>query len=185
MHAVSRIFSCIRKTDGRTGVFRLIEVSARLPAGAPGQLNSGRHPGSIQGLYTTGRTPCGDKPERTTPSRSPFGARMQWPEPAYTEQSLARLRVPDEGRCRADPHCTRDGDRRHSSYPRSFSRFSAARPRLRRGCPPRGGSQHRTVKIDDTLMSYSQAEYARKLVDILQRRGSWHKRRRTSPRSPT
>ena len=27
------------------------------------------------------------------PSRSPFGARMQWPEPAHTEQSLARRRA--------------------------------------------------------------------------------------------
>jgi hypothetical protein len=41
------------------------------------------------GLYTTGRTPCGTMPERTTPSRSPFGARMQRPEPAPTEQSQA------------------------------------------------------------------------------------------------
>jgi hypothetical protein len=42
------------------------------------------------GLYETGRTPCGDESGRMTPFRSPFGARMQWPEPAHTEQSLAR-----------------------------------------------------------------------------------------------
>ena len=52
---------------------------------------------STTGLYTTGRTPCGDKPERTTPSCSPFGARMQWPEPAHTEQSLARQSRPTKG----------------------------------------------------------------------------------------
>ena len=97
MHAVSRDFRPHTESSSRTGVFqtnRGLDAPARRRAGT---VNRGRHPGPIQGLYTTGRTPCGDKPERTMPSRSPFGARMQWPEPAYTEQSLARRARPTKG----------------------------------------------------------------------------------------
>jgi hypothetical protein len=72
-------------------------VSARLPPGGQEPLVIGEirrnedhqeeHP---LGCKKTGRTPCGDEPERTMPPCSPFGARMQWPEPAHTEQSPAR-----------------------------------------------------------------------------------------------
>jgi hypothetical protein len=54
------------------------------------------------------------------PPCSPFGARMRWPEPAYTEQSQARQGAPDEGRCRADPHCTCDGGGRHNHHSCNF-----------------------------------------------------------------
>ena len=53
------------------------------------------------------------------PSRSPSGDRMQWPEPANTEQRKAPC-APYEGRCRADPHCTRgdhSGRPHHRQYP--------------------------------------------------------------------
>ena len=43
-----------------------------------------------------------------------------------------------------------------------FSSTSAASPRVIRH---EASSQRRTVKIDDKLMSYSQAEYAAKMVN--------------------
>jgi hypothetical protein len=101
----------LKEVSGRFVEFT--QVNRRAPGHRPGDTSSEDHTQNHpEGLYTTGRTPCGDKPERTTPPRSPFGARMQWPEPAYTEQSQARC-APDEGRCRADPHCTHDGGGRH------------------------------------------------------------------------
>src|SRR5580704_7470308 len=45
----------------------------------------------------TGRTPCGDEPERTMPSRSPFGARMQWPEPAQHRAEPGAQARPTKG----------------------------------------------------------------------------------------
>src|ERR1700735_5616333 len=77
---------------------RPVGVSARLSTRDWSEYDEARtHRGQPPGLHTSGRTPCGTKPERTMPSRSPFGARMQWPEPAYTEQSLARLARPTKG----------------------------------------------------------------------------------------
>ena len=87
--------------------------SHRAPAGPGGPRTEDETEDHPKGLYTTGRTPCGDKPERTMPSRSPFGARMRRPEPANTEQSLGATGASDEGRCHAVPHCTRDGHGRH------------------------------------------------------------------------
>jgi len=86
-------------------------------------------------------------------------------EPAHTEQSLARAeRAPDEGRCRADPHCTRDGSGRqccccsnctHIVVRRRSCRGAGDPPRggeLAPGCRPAACSAH-----NDKLMSYSQA----------------------------
>ena len=122
-------------------------------------------PGSIQGLYTTGRTPCGDKPERTTPSRSPFGARMQWPEPAHTEQSLARVACPTKGgavRIRIALTTAMAVIALPAIFFAFFSSTSAASARVIRH---EASSQRRTVTINDKLMSYSQAQYAAKMVN--------------------
>src|ERR1700685_4400919 len=105
MHAVSRTSRCIRKTVGQPGLLRLIEVSARLPTGArdmelrttprinPGAVHNRPHtlrrqartddafPLAVRGAYAM----AGARPHRAEP-----GARC----------------APDEGRCRADPHCT-------------------------------------------------------------------------------
>ena len=161
---------CIGKAGWPVGSFRLTEgPDAPAPQAGRGP-NRGRHPGPSQGLYTTGRTPCGDKPERTTPSRSPFGARMQWPEPAYTEQSLARLRAPDEGRCRADPHCTRDGGGRHRRLPALFLTFSTVPRSFGAVDPPRGDQP--TPGGEDRLQAdvVRPGPERRQAGDVLQRR---------------
>src|SRR6202021_2051104 len=60
---------------------RPVGVSARLSTRDWPEYDEARtHRGQPPGLHTSGRTPCGTMPERTMPSRSPFGARMQWPE---------------------------------------------------------------------------------------------------------
>ena len=127
---------------------------------------------TTEGLYTTGRTPCGDKPERTTPSRSPFGARMQWPEPAYTEQSLARVCAPDEGRCRADPHCTHDGGGRHvHHFSSSFHRVRQLSGASAQATRHIAGSRERPAAISMKLTSYSKTQQASKIVGLRRCRG--------------
>ncbi len=162
--------SCIPKADGQGGSFRLIEVSTRPPAGPAGTVNRGHHPGPIQGLHTTGRTPCGDKPERTTPSRSPFGARMQWPEPAHTEQSLARLARPTKGGA-VRIRIALGTAVAVIAIPAIFFAFSSSSPaasaRLSRqeaSSQHQGAHMHHAVRINDTLMSYAQAQKAAAMV---------------------
>ena len=46
--------------------------------------------------------------------------------------------APDEGRCRADPHCTSDGDGRHSSTRDLFRVFQQYVRGVDAGIPPRG-----------------------------------------------
>ena len=62
------------------------------------------------------------------------GARPHRAEPG------ARRRAPDEGRCRADPHCTHDGSGRHCCCCSSCTHVAVQqRPRLGPGDPPPGG----------------------------------------------
>ncbi len=98
------------------------------------------------------------------PSRSPFGARMQWPEPAYTEQSLARLARPTKGgavRIRIALATAIAVIALPAIFFAVFSSTSAASARLTRH---EASSHSRVVKIDDTLMSYSQARKVAKMV---------------------
>jgi len=89
---------------------------------------------------------------------------MQWPEPAYTEQSLARHARPTKGgavRIRIALGTALAVIAVPAILFAFFTSSSAASARLTRH---QAISQHRTVKIDDTLMSYAQARRASTLV---------------------
>ena len=90
---------------------------------------------------------------------------MQRPEPAYTEQSLARLSArPTKGgavRIRIALGTAAAVMAIPAIFFACFSTNSAASARPTRH---EASSQHRTVRINDTLMSYAQAEKASKLV---------------------
>jgi len=89
---------------------------------------------------------------------------MQWPEPAYTEQSLARLARPTKGgavRIRIALGTAVAVIAVPAIFFAFFSSSSAASARLSRH---QAISQHRTVKINDTLMSYAQARNVSKMV---------------------
>ena len=89
---------------------------------------------------------------------------MQWPEPAYTEQSLARLARPTKGgavRIRIALATAIAVIALPAIFFAFFSSTSGASARLTRH---EASSHSRTVKIDDTLMSYSQARKAAKMV---------------------
>ncbi len=89
---------------------------------------------------------------------------MQWPEPAYTEQSLARLARPTKGgavRIRIALGTAVAVIAIPAIFFAFFSSTSAASTRLSRH---EAISRHRTVKIDDTLMSYAQAQNVARMV---------------------
>ena len=89
---------------------------------------------------------------------------MQWPEPAHTEQSLARLARPTKGgavRIRIALATAIAVIALPAIFFAVFSSSSAASPRLTRH---EASSHSRVVKIDDTLMSYSQARQVAKMV---------------------
>jgi hypothetical protein len=89
---------------------------------------------------------------------------MQWPEPAYTEQSLARRARPTKGgavRIRIALGTAAAVIAVPAIFFAFFSSSSAASARLTRH---QAIGQHRTVKINDTLMSYAQARRASALV---------------------
>ncbi len=89
---------------------------------------------------------------------------MQWPEPAYTEQSLARLARPTKGgavRIRIALGTAVAVTAVPASLFAVFTSSPAASARLTRH---EAISQHRTVKIDDTLTSYAQARQAATMV---------------------
>jgi hypothetical protein len=89
---------------------------------------------------------------------------MQWPEPAYTEQSLARLARPTKGgavRIRIALGTAVAVIAIPAILFAFFSSTSAASARVSRH---EASSRHRTVKINDDLMSYAQAEKASKMV---------------------
>jgi hypothetical protein len=117
-----------------------------------------------EGLYETGRTPCGNKPERMMPACSPFGARMQRPEPAHTEQSLARpyARPTKGGAVRIRIALTTAAAvilipvvllTMFTSSPAASARASARH---------QASLRHRITLGATKLMSYSQAEQAAK-----------------------
>jgi hypothetical protein len=90
---------------------------------------------------------------------------MQWPEPAYTEQSLARPARPTKGgavRIRIALGTAVAVIAVPAIFFAFFSSNSAASARLSRH--EASSSQHKTVKINDTLMSYAQAQRASKMV---------------------
>ena len=110
---------------------------------------------------------------------------MQWPEPAYTEQSLARLACPTKGgavRIRIALATAIAVIALPAIFFAFFSSTSAASARLTRH---EASSHSRTVKIDDKLMSYAQARKAAKMVAYSNAVELADKRRPTSPRSPT
>ncbi len=89
---------------------------------------------------------------------------MQWPEPAYTEQSLARIARPTKGgavRIRIALGTAVAVIALPAMFFAAFSSSSAASARLIRheALGHQGG-----VKIDLKLMSYAQAEYAAKMA---------------------
>ena len=89
---------------------------------------------------------------------------MQWPEPAHTEQSLARLARPTKGgavRIRIALGTAVAVVAVPASVFAVFSSSSAASARLTRH---EAVSQHRAVKIDDKLMSYAEARQAATMV---------------------
>ena len=89
---------------------------------------------------------------------------MQWPEPAYTEQSLARLSRPTKGgavRIRIALGTAAAVMAVPAIFFAFFSSSPAASARLSRH---EAIGPHRTVNIDDTLMSYAQAVNASKEV---------------------
>jgi hypothetical protein len=90
---------------------------------------------------------------------------MQWPEPAHTEQSQACLARPTKGgavRIRIALATAMAVIALPAIFFAFFSSTSAASARVSRH---EASSQHRTVKIDDKLMSYSQAQNAAKMVN--------------------
>jgi hypothetical protein len=90
---------------------------------------------------------------------------MQWPEPAHTEQSLARLARPTKGgavRIRIALGTAVAVVAVPASVFAVFSSSPAASARLTRH---QAISQHQTVKISDQLMSYAQARRAAAMVD--------------------
>jgi Transglycosylase-like domain len=89
---------------------------------------------------------------------------MQWPEPAYTEQSLARLARPTKGgavRIRIALGTAVAVIAIPAIFFAFFSSSSAASARLTRH---EAINQHRTVKLNDTLMSYAQARSVSQMV---------------------
>jgi hypothetical protein len=93
---------------------------------------------------------------------------MQWPEPAYTEQSLARVTArPTKGgavRIRIALGTAVAVIAIPAIFFAFFSSTSAASARVTRH---EAISQHRApVKIDDKLMSYAQARNVAKMVDF-------------------
>jgi hypothetical protein len=89
---------------------------------------------------------------------------MQWPEPAHTEQSLARLARPTKGgavRIRIALGTAVAVVAVPASFFAFFSSSPAASARL---TGHEAISPHRTVKINDKLMSYAQARQVATMV---------------------
>ena len=73
--------------------------------------------------------------------------------------------APDEGRCHADPHCTRDGTGRHCCSSRTISPCRAVPPQFRRGPPTTRRPAHTGQRRSTSkLMSYAQAQQVAKLA---------------------
>ncbi len=89
---------------------------------------------------------------------------MQWPEPAYTEQSLARLARPTKGGAVRIRIALGTAVAVMAVPAIFFAFFSSSSAASARSSRPVAIGPHRTVKIDDTLMSYAQAVNASKEV---------------------
>lgn len=144
-------------------------VTARPPVGrqrhtAEYRRNEDHPPEHHLGCKTTGRTPCGDEPERTMPPCSPFGARMQWPEPAqHRAEPGAQLRLTKGGAVR-----TRIALSTALAVlivvPVLFFALSSSSTATSARSRHEAGTRHRAARIDMKLMSYAQAERATKLA---------------------
>jgi hypothetical protein len=84
---------------------------------------------------------------------------MQWPEPAYTEQSLARLARPTKGGAVRIRIALGTAAAVIAVPAMSFAAFTGSSAASARVTRHEAISQHHGVKLDFTLMSYSQAEY--------------------------
>src|SRR6185437_8313707 len=146
-------------------------VTARPPVGgqrhtAENKRNEDHPPEHHLGCTTTGRTPCGDEPERTMPPCSPFGARMQWPEPAqHRAEPGAQLRLTKGGAVRTRIALSTAlavlvvvPVLLFALY--STSTATSARSRHQAGTP------HRAARIDMKLMSYAEAERGTKSAGL-------------------
>ena len=124
MHAASRISSCIRKADGQPGFQTDQGLGAPdLQADRDAELRTTPriNPGAVHNRpHTLRRQARTDDafPLAVRGANAMAGARLHRAEPGAP-------RAPDEGRCRADPHCTSDGDSRHSSTRDLFAVFSS------------------------------------------------------------
>src|SRR5580704_15143089 len=136
MHAASRTSSCTRKTGGQPGVLRLIEVSApRTPGARDAELRTTPriNPGAVHNRPHTLRRQARTDDAFLLAVRGAnamAGARPHRAEPGAPG-------APDEGRCRADPHCTSDGNGRHSSTRDLFRVFQQYVRSVGAGEPPR------------------------------------------------
>jgi Transglycosylase-like domain len=95
---------------------------------------------------------------------------MQWPEPAHTEQSLARLARPTKGGA-VRIRIALGTAVAVTAIPAIFFAFSSSSPatsaRLSRqeaSSQHQGAHMHHAVRINDTLMSYAQAQKAAAMV---------------------
>ena len=166
MHAVSGDFRCIPKVNGRTGVFRLTEIPARLPAGRrDGELRTTPRtiPGAVHNRPHTLRQQARTDdafPLAVRGANAMAGARLHRAEPGAPCAS-------DEGRCRADPHCTRDGRGRHS-YTRDLFRvlqqylrsFGAADPPRGEQPAPDGEDQRHADVVRPSRRTSQMVAYA-------------------------
>ena len=91
---------------------------------------------------------------------------MQWPEPAHTEQSLARLARPTKGGAVRIRIALATATAVIASLAIFFAFFSSTPAASARTTRHEASSQDRTVKIDDKLMSYSQARNVAQMVDF-------------------
>ena len=105
-----------------------IDQYSSAPACADVQLTiEEQEQGQPKGLYTTGRTPCGASQNGRCLPALRSGRECKGRSPP-TPSRAWRLRAPDEGRCRADPHCTHDGGGRHCYIHTSNLRLSSSSP---------------------------------------------------------
>ncbi len=131
-------FPCIPKVSGRTAVFIQTEVSARLPAGHRDRelrTTPRTNPGAVHNRPHTLRQQARTDdafPLAVRGANAMAGARLHRAEPGAPCAS-------DEGRCRADPHCTRDGGSRHSHTRDLFRVLHHELRCFGAVCPPRGG----------------------------------------------
>jgi hypothetical protein len=84
---------------------------------------------------------------------------MQWPEPAHTEQSLARVARPTKGGA-VRIRIALGTAVAVMAIPAIFFAFFSSSAATARVTRHEAITQHRTVKINDQLMSYAQAQKA-------------------------